>query len=130
MTEPADELDDETEDAWEIVPPTSVIGPHGPQVLREQCTTCIFHPGNRMDLRSGRLKDLVEQTLNVGGWITCHDTLLHGRFGHHFATRMFGAMCKGFVDKYGDRSHGVRMLRELMGLVQVDRPEDYLSEND
>ena len=30
------------------------------RVQAEKCVTCIFKPGNKMDLRKGRLKDMVE----------------------------------------------------------------------
>jgi hypothetical protein len=45
------------------------------RVCDDLCTTCIFHPGNRMDLEPGRVKAMMEVALADEGHIVCHKTL-------------------------------------------------------
>ncbi|MFB4262551.1 hypothetical protein [Nonomuraea sp. GTA35] len=98
-----------------------IIGPHGARVLEDQSTTCIYHPGNRMRLWPGRLKQLTEDMLRDGTWIVCHDTIPPYPHG---ATASGAAMCRAFLNRYGERSEGVRFLRDVFGLDEVARPED------
>lgn len=92
---------------------------HRPRLLATKCSTCIFHPGNRMQLRSGRVKDMVETALRGGGTITCHKTLSYG--GHPG----FGeAVCRGFYDAHGGRSNFVRVIERIGGFAEVAEPED------
>lgn len=71
-----------------------LVGMHGVRVRTDRCATCVFHPGNRMQLAPGRLKDLIES--NDGGWLTCHATLpgVTGRYNT-------AAVCKGWSQAYG-----------------------------
>jgi hypothetical protein len=71
-----------------------LIGLHGVRVRKDRCTTCVFHPGNRMQLVEGRLADLVES--NRGGWLTCHQTLPQASGRWHTA-----AVCHGWEQAYG-----------------------------
>ncbi|HYS38752.1 MAG TPA: hypothetical protein VEO01_24285 [Pseudonocardiaceae bacterium] len=90
----------------------------GSRVLSEQCATCIFRAGNLMFLEPGRLAALVADAL-PDSFIVCHDTLTYGRFPGYGP-----AMCRGFVDRYGDRSRAVVLLRLCGRLVEVPPPAD------
>lgn len=46
-------------------------------LVRSKCDTCIFHPGNRMHLRPGRVRDMCEDSAQGNGHITCHKTLTY-----------------------------------------------------
>lgn len=67
-----------------------------PRLLTDQCTTCVFRPGNLMHLPPGRLKELVDHNRRVGAGLTCHQTLSYAETG---ADRAF---CRGFYDAYPD----------------------------
>lgn len=90
----------------------------GSRVLSEQCATCIFRAGNLMFLEPGRLAALVADAL-PDSFIVCHDTLTYGGFPDYGP-----AMCRGFVDRYGDRSWAVTLLRRCGRLVEVPPPVD------
>lgn len=61
-------------------------------VCAEQCSTCIFRPGNRMQLNPGRLADMVREAREDDTAIVCHATL--AGVGEH------QAVCRGFFDAY------------------------------
>jgi hypothetical protein len=104
--EPSDEDDeylDEEDDDEDDTPPTldakSML-----HVMREQCSTCIFRPGNKMQLREGRMRDLTQQTDMADGNVICHQTL----------DQEVGALCAGSVERrpgqmfrIAERTHGV-----------------------
>lgn len=46
----------------------------GVRVMRERCQTCIFHPGNRMNLRAGRVRALLANVRRHESCIPCHET--------------------------------------------------------
>lgn len=56
-------------------------------VCAEMCSTCIFRPGNLMELRPGRVKDMVDSCKQSGGVIPCHCTLGGEQ-----------AICRGFFE--------------------------------
>ena len=58
-------------------------------VLADRCETCIFRPGNRMDLQPGRVKGMVKQARKNESAIICHSTLGGAE-----------AVCRGFFDLY------------------------------
>jgi len=93
---------------------------HRPRLMREQCSTCIFRPGNPMQLRPGRVKDMVNEALREGcQGIICHATLSYGDhpdFG--------GALCRGFYDSFGPRNNFVRVMERLGGFTEVDPPAE------
>lgn len=97
-------------------PSGSVIGPDGPRVLDEKCSTCIFRPGNLMDLRPGRVRGMVEDSLRDGGFITCHQTLPEA------GSDVAPAICRGFFDAHRDRSNVLRVWSRLGGFDQVPPP--------
>ncbi|MBK3624329.1 hypothetical protein JHN59_05635 [Streptomyces sp. MBT49] len=45
------------------------------RVCTEKCTTCIFRPGNLMDLTPGRLAQMIRDAIANEGHIVCHSTL-------------------------------------------------------
>jgi len=58
-------------------------------VMRRMCDTCIFRPGNLMQLSEGRVESMVEQATELQSCIPCHETLsgkqavCHGFFKLH-----------------------------------------------
>lgn len=87
--------------------PPPVHDDAGVHVLREKCSTCIFRPGNLMELRPGRLADLVAETRRHDTNVVCHQTLDAER----------AAFCRGSVDE----SPGQMMrIAERLGAVVLD----------
>lgn len=80
-------FDDDDDDDW-VVPP---LGPRGVRVMAEQCSTCIFRPGNLMSLRPGRVKQMLADVRRDDSYIPCHQTLGTGRPS---------AICRGQADAY------------------------------
>lgn len=98
--------------------PQDAMGPDGLRVLTEKCSTCIFRPGNPMHLEPGRVRDMVDESLSGGGYITCHATLTYG------ANPDFGpAVCRGFYDAHGHRSNLIRIMGRLSGIAEVTPPQ-------
>lgn len=77
--------EDEDEEAY----PPPVYDKDGLYVKAEQCSTCIFRPGNLMSLQAGRVKGMTEDTDRNDTNVICHQTL----------DQPVGAMCKGSVDR-------------------------------
>lgn len=97
-------------------PGTSVLDPETgrPRVLSEECSDCVFRPGNLMHLRPGRLKELVEANTSQGAGLTCHQTLPG-------ISDQAPAWCRGFYDRYPNTA--IFLLgREIGGPVEVDPP--------
>lgn len=59
-------------------------------VCKRLCSTCIFRPGNLMDLEEGRRDELVAKAVESDGQIPCHETLERSR----------GAICRGYYDRH------------------------------
>jgi hypothetical protein len=68
-------------------------------VLSEKCSTCIFRPGNLMDLEPGTVKRMTEGSVADGSAITCHQTMqqMHHQYGAE------PAVCRGFYDGHAER---------------------------
>lgn len=79
-------------------------------VLARQCETCIFRPGNVMNLRRGRVADLVRASLAKDTAIICHDTYKGDR-----------AVCRGFYDRFAARVFPLRFAR-MLGLIVEQEP--------
>jgi len=91
-----------------------------PRVRAEQCSTCIGRPGNLMKLRPGRVRRMVQDALNGGSVIVCHQTLSYG--GH---PELGGpAVCRWFYDTYGHLSNVCRVYERLGGFTEVEVPQD------
>jgi hypothetical protein len=95
----------------------NVLGPDGPRLLAEKCSTCIFRSGNPMRLREGRVRGMVSDALRGGGFITCHKTLPYGDYPD-----CGPAICRGFYDAHGHRSNILRIYDRLGGFVEVPDP--------
>lgn len=100
----------------------SVIDPvtGKPRLLSEKCSTCVFRPGNLMNLRPGLLEELIKQNTgpNAQG-LHCHQTLKYG------AHPRFGlAFCRGFYDGFRDLVNFFRICKRLGGFTEVDPPSD------
>jgi hypothetical protein len=110
--------EDEDEDDGYEDREQSYLPPGGrPRLLSEQCATCVYRPGNPMQLRRGRLKQMTQAGI-AGGGVTCHDTLTYG------AHPDFGpALCRGFYDNYGHQTNLIRIYERLGGFDEVDPPE-------
>ena len=80
------------------------------RVLAEQCSTCIFRPGNLMHLSEGRLADMLATVRANDSHVICHQSL----------GRPVGDVCKGSNDAYVGQA--VR-LAERMGIIQYVQPE-------
>lgn len=79
-----------------------------------KCDTCVFRPGNLMDLQEGRLENMVDDALRNDSWIKCHkslDTLDH---------ETDNMVCRGFYDVYGGQSFGIRLAHAIAGFYEVD----------
>jgi hypothetical protein len=77
-------------------------------VCAEMCATCVFRPGNLMHLRSGRLREMVEESLDNDSAIVCHKTLEGDN-----------AACRGFFDRYPTTPLQVADRLGLMEFVDV-----------
>lgn len=80
-------------------------------VLSEKCRTCIFRPGNLMDLSTGRVKQMVRDATRNESSITCHQTL-----------SIEGAVCRGFFDAH--KTQPLRMA-ERLGCIEYVEPPQY-----
>ncbi len=86
-------------------------------VVAERCSTCMFRTGNLMHLQEGRLADLVKSNLDAKAALVCHQTLEYGD-----RPDVGEALCRGFVDSYGDRVPAVRLATALGITCQVEMP--------
>lgn len=82
--------DEETEESGGVFEPEAGMAVW---VMLSKCASCIFHPGNRMQLSEGRVKGMVEESVARESQIVCHDTLLYG-----FTSRLRPAVCRGYAD--------------------------------
>jgi hypothetical protein len=83
----------------------------GLRVCSRLCSTCIFRPGNLMQLNAGRLRDMIDGSLAADSAIPCHKTIWE-RDGAP-------AVCRGFYDRYRADTVMLR-LGELYGVVEID----------
>lgn len=59
-------------------------------VRAERCATCVFRAGNPMELRRGRVREMIEEARANESAIVCHATLGTGA----------NAVCRGFFDRH------------------------------
>lgn len=114
-----DDADDERDPEWGQPYRDGLI-----HVLAEKCSTCVFHPGNRMNLRPGRLRDMVDSVKANEAPFRCHQTLSFGdsKYREHYAGE---ALCRGSYDLAGDDSYLMRYARGLGIIEEVDPyPDD------
>ena len=80
-------------------------------VMAEQCPTCIFRPGNRMGLKRGRVRAMVDEATEHDSTIVCHATL--GTDQH--------ACCRGFFDLHPTAP---LQIADRLGLVELQALPD------
>jgi hypothetical protein len=79
-----------------------------PELFDRKCSTCVFHPGNRMSLQPGRLAELVARNRETGSLLICHHTT--------FGQRPDGeVMCRGYFDAYAAESRVAQIMESLFG---------------
>lgn len=86
----------------------NVADDEGVRVQAELCATCIFRPGNLMQLDEGRVAGMVaEATADMAGNIPCHETT--------YGQARQQAVCRGFWLR-----HRTPLLQvaERMGVVE------------
>lgn len=78
-------------------------------VLEDRCSTCIFRPGNLMHLDSGRLRELVQSTVDGGdgSTIVCHQTLDADQ----------NAVCRGWLESAAGRADSLMRLARAAGVI-------------
>jgi hypothetical protein len=81
------------------------------RVQAEKCATCIFRPGNQMELRKGRVRDMVDAIRDIEGVIPCHETLENEE----------QAVCKGQYDMY---QTPLLRLAEVMDKIEWVKEEE------
>jgi hypothetical protein len=77
-------------------------------VMAKMCATCIFRPGNAMQLQPGRVAGMVQEAVRHDSCITCHDTL-DGK----------QAVCRGFFDKHATAP---LQIAQRLGFIEYDLP--------
>jgi hypothetical protein len=75
----------------------------GVRVCAQECSTCIFKPGNLMFLRGGRVKDMVDTARADNAAIVCHKTLSGKK-----------AICRGWFSRFGRDT--------IMGRLAIQKP--------
>lgn len=78
-------------------------------VKAKMCDTCIFRPGNLMNLEPGRVEHMTEHAIRVDGCIPCHKTTYQG--GGE-------AVCRGFYELH--RSMPLRLAMALEKITFQD----------
>lgn len=92
----------------------------GVRVMREQCATCIFRPGNLMDLQPGRLKSMTDECRKGDRHIPCHEFLHLRRGGDVAGPQARGAVCRGYWDTQPHSS--LLQVAERLGFVEYVDP--------
>lgn len=82
-------------------------------VCASKCDTCIFRPGNLMDLKRGRVAGMVREAKRNESAIICHATL---------GTRA-NAVCRGFFDRHSTLP--LQLAQAIGNLVFVDPPKKH-----
>lgn len=79
-------------------------------VLDDKCPTCIFRPGNLMDLDPETRDEMVAQAVRRQSTINCHSTLDGPR-----------SVCRGFYDVHRHEIFPLR-LAAAMDLIEFEAP--------
>lgn len=82
-------------------------------VMAEMCATCVFRPGNLMDLQPGRLRYMVKKSLDDDAAITCHKTIDTDN----------NAVCRGFFDRHQRDVTPLRLAAHC-GALAFQEPEE------
>lgn len=93
-------------------------------ILKEQCATCIFRPGNPMELREGAVKSMVDQCMATDDFIPCHENMVYeDRFDdddERLAVTSESPVCAGFHQAYPTSGQLIRIMCRLRNLWYVD----------
>lgn len=84
-------------------------------VLTEMCPTCVFRPGNLMDLDPGRLAGMVREAVEAQSCIPCHTTLPYHPKGSNRQ-----AVCRGFFDRHATQPLQIAERMDLIEYVDLD----------
>lgn len=87
------------------------------RVLARLCDTCIYRPGNLMNLAPGRVRQLAAEALAANGHIVCHSTLPASA-----PPGTKGAICKGFANAHGNAIFALRIGAAFGRIVEVPPP--------
>lgn len=77
--------------------------------MAKMCKTCIFRPGNLMNLEPGRVKQMVRDATKAESCIPCHETI-HGQAEGE-------AICRGFYEKFPTLP--IKLAEAMNRLVEV-----------
>lgn len=105
MDETEIELEDEEREPHRIFRDGKV------HVCEQMCETCIFRPGNLMQLRAGRVRQMVDEAKANDSAIVCHATL----DGDH-------AVCRGYYDRHRNDVFPLRLAQMLDNIVEIMPP--------
>jgi hypothetical protein len=72
-----------------------------------------------MNLRPGRLQDLIKSNQDAGAALVCHDTLDDGD----------GVLCNGYFTAYGQQTQSVQVYERLGGEWDYIDPANYNKNN-
>ncbi|WP_416875866.1 hypothetical protein [Kitasatospora sp. SC0581] len=87
------------------------------RVLARLCDTCIYRPGNLMNLAPGRVRQLAAEALATDGHIVCHSTL-----PALAPPGTKGAICRGFANAHGNAIYALRIGAAFGRIVEVPPP--------
>lgn len=79
-------------------------------VCRAMCSTCIYRPGNPMNLNEGRRDEVTAAALKQDTAVVCHATL----------GTEHPAVCKGFAEKYA--TFPIRLAHAMNKIRLIDAP--------
>lgn len=90
------------------------------RIQQRMCATCIFRPGNLMDLDPGRVEQMVADSVREDTAIICHDTLDATDDEGEWIIDVIGgpqAVCRGFYDRHKTQPLQVAERLELISWV-------------
>lgn len=90
------------------------------RVCAEPCSQCPFK--GRLDLRSGRLRDIMSDTHERDAYFACHKTLSES--GSADALTGPAAICAGWLEACGDWRPTLLQVAERLGVMN---DENYLT---
>lgn len=99
--------------------PAGAADPDAPAVAADLCRTCVFHPGNPLQLRPGRLAEVLDHNRDAGTMLVCHVTTYGQR------PDLGEVLCRGYWNTHGAGAGVVQVWHRLGGhfrAVDVDEP--------
>lgn len=88
-------------------------------VCATQCETCIFRPGNLMQLQRGRVAGMVSESKAKEAAITCHETINYSSTD----TSTQQAICRGYWDRYKNDVVTLRLAQVCDVVEEVQVPK-------